>query len=246
MERAANVIRQKKSQPQFARPIALRRITPLEAIRISISISERERKLPPHGDPILHQFELRFSLLRAFPREVVAQMGSNVALQLSCPSLLITPSIFQSGTAGRSYAGPGGDATWTRTCGNCPVAGAYRDRAVSQRNSLVKLNVAAAGGKRGNGHDRAQKAFASNGFAIHTPSFRLSRTLFCGVAERTSCCSNNQGAGNSDRHSKFALTVRVDGLSVAGRGLLMWACSSLVVPSIAILIAYAFDAFRSG
>jgi hypothetical protein len=178
MERAANVIRQTKSQPQFARPIALRRIAPLEAICISISISERERKLPPHGDLILNQFELRFSLLRAFPREVVAQMGSNVALQLSCPCLLITPSIFQSGTAGRSYAGPGGDATGTRTCGNCPVAGAYRDRAVSQRNSLVKLNVAAAGGKRGRGvhdnvQDRAQKAFASNGFAVDTPSFRL-------------------------------------------------------------------------
>jgi len=30
---------------------------------------------------------------------------------------------------------------WARTWGNCPVAGAHRDRATSQRNSQIELDV---------------------------------------------------------------------------------------------------------
>jgi hypothetical protein len=67
-----------------SRPVAWRRIVPREVICFSIAVSERARKLPLHDDLTSNQFQLRFSRLRAFPREVVAQTESRVALQLSC------------------------------------------------------------------------------------------------------------------------------------------------------------------
>jgi hypothetical protein len=104
-----------------------------------------------------------------------------------------------------------------------------------------------------NVQDRAQKNFPSNGIAGHTPSFCLlwgANTLLLSLGMSPFCCSK------SSQSSQFppGLEIYFDCASSRflswriGEGIAMWAdiAGILVALSIAILIAHAFDAFRSG
>jgi len=104
-----------------------------------------------------------------------------------------------------------------------------------------------------NVQDGAQKNFPSNGFAGHTPSFRLSwieDTIL--LSRGTSLYLLLRIIRTLAFPPMFEIRFDCAGsrlLSRRGsRGLLMWAdiAGVLVVLSIAILIAHAFDAFRSG
>jgi hypothetical protein len=83
------------------------------------------------------------------------------------------------------------------------------------------------------------------------PSFRLlslEHTILLSQKQAFSVAQNHHDVGNSCRRLRFALTVQSRALLVEGpRGVFMWAdiVGVLVVLSIAILIAHAFDAFRS-